>query len=243
MLDISGVPCYEPVDITGNVKGGLIIIHEVWGLTEHIKNVADRFAQQGYYVIAPNLLSETDIEKIATTELQHSLFDPKKRNSIQPKLRELMAPLQSPDFAVKTNDKLLSVFNYLYQKSELKNKVGVIGFCFGGTYSFNLATLEPKLIVSIPFYGHCNHSVDQLHNIICPILAFYGKNDEGLMTGFNELQERMNQAGVKFNAQIYQDCGHAFFNDSNPYAYNKIAADDAWQKTLDFLEEHFVSNL
>jgi carboxymethylenebutenolidase len=223
----------------GPSLGGIILIHEVWGLNDHTKNVADRFSELGYSVLAPDLLSETDISEKVTPELQEALFDPKRRNQIQPKLRELMTPLQAPDFGAKTMAKLKDCFNYIYEMPELNQKVAIIGFCFGGTYSFNLAAQEERLKLAVPFYGHCDLSVEELSNIKGPVLAFYGENDEGLISKLDDLKQRMSEAKVDFTAQVYPDCGHAFFNDTNSFAYNEKAAKDAWQKTVDFLAKNF----
>jgi carboxymethylenebutenolidase len=202
----------------GRTKGGLILIHEVWGLTDHIKSVADRFAVEGYLILAPDLLSETGITTDLVGGLQEELFDPQRRSEAQPKLRQLMAPLQSPGLGEKT-----------------LAKIGITGFCFGGTYSFSLAVRQPKLRAAVAFYGHADFSVQQLRQIKCPILAFYGENDERLMVVLPELKTKMKKAGVDFTAKVYKNCGHAFFNDTNKFAYNDDAAKDAWRKTLKFL--------
>jgi carboxymethylenebutenolidase len=237
MITIDSVPAYE-VAPPGEALGGLIVIHEVWGLSAHIKDVAERFAAEGYHVIAPDLLSETDISAHATPQMQHDLFNPEKRNAVQPKLRELMAPLQSPEFARTTNDKLRAIFKYLYDQPALKHQVGVVGYCFGGSYSFSLAMIEPRLGAAVPYYGHADASVAELSNITCPVLAFYGEQDERLASALPELEEKMHAARVDFTAVVYPGAGHAFFNDTNPFAYNKAAAKDAWSQTLEFLDLH-----
>lgn len=236
-INIEKVPVYVSESKKDKTIGGLIVIHEVWGLNDHIKGVADRFAKEGYLVYAPDLLSNTGIEEKVTNQLQQDLFDPEKRNEIQPKMRELMAPIQQPEFAIKTIDALKSIFKELYIEPDTKNKVGVIGFCFGGTYSYNLAVNEPSLAACVPFYGHADQNVSELEKIVSPILAFYGEKDEALVSKLPELENKMNQARVDFSYQVYKNCGHAFFNDSNPYAYNKEAADDAWDKTIEFLSD------
>ncbi|MEJ0073492.1 MAG: dienelactone hydrolase family protein [Candidatus Saccharibacteria bacterium] len=106
--------------------------------------------------------------------------------------------------------------------------VAVTGFCFGGSYSFALAASEPRLKAAVPFYGHANlEDIDALRKIACPILAFYGENDAGLMENLPNVKSEMEAAGVAFTAQVYPDCGHAFFNDTNPFAYNAPAAKDS----------------
>lgn len=221
-------------DPEGDAKGGLIVIHEIWALNDQTKSVADRYAAQGYMVVAPDLLTMTDIAKHADT-MSLDLFNPEKRNQTQPKLRALMTPMQEPDFGKKTLGKLRACFDYLYDQPSVGQKVAVTGFCFGGSYSFNLAINEPRLKAAVPFYGHAPLELEELKKIKCPILAFYGEKDENLMKDLPQLKKLMQEASVDFSAVTYPDAGHAFFNDANPYAYNEAAAKDAWQKALAFL--------
>jgi carboxymethylenebutenolidase len=201
--------------------------------------VADRVAEAGYIALAPEFLADTlDLE--ALRPMQGDLFDPEKRNAVQPKLRQLMTPMHNPEFGKKTIERLQSCFDYLYAMPEVKEKVAVMGFCFGGTYSFNLASIESKLKVSIPFYGHAEQDVQTLAQIKCPVRAFYGENDERLIEDLPGLTERMNEAGVDFSSKVYEDCGHAFFNDTNKFAYNKAAATDAWQMVQSILDQYMV---
>jgi len=226
---------------TGPIKGGLIVVEEIWGLRDHIKQVADRFAAEGYLVLSPDLLSEIDITEEMANRLQVKLFNPKTRNEAQPQLRTLMAPMQAPDFAEVAIAKLKTCFDYLIGQPETQEKVAITGFCFGGSYSFSLAVAEPRLKAAIPFYGHTDYDVAQLKQIKCPILAFYGEKDERLIEGLEELRSKMDQAGVDFTAQVYPGCGHAFFNDTNPFAYNRAAATDAWSRALEFLATNLTS--
>jgi len=220
---------------SGDIKGGLIVIHEVWGLANHIKTVADRFAAEGYLSLAPDLLSGTGLSEEFFGTLQKDLFDPAKRTAAQPKLREMMAPIQAPGFAETTVENLKQCFDYLYKQESTGQKVASIGFCFGGSYSFSLAVHEPRLKAALPFYGHADFSVDELKKIKCPIMAFYGENDERLMESLPKLEADMKAAGVDLTVKVYPNCGHAFFNDSNPHAYNQEAAQDAMAKSLTFL--------
>jgi len=217
------------------IKAAIIVIHEVWGLTDHMKSIADRFAAEGYLALAPDLLAGTEIDTSQLAGMQEALFDPERRNQIQPELRKLMAPLQSPEFGTTATARLRAAFDYLYDQPEAHQNVAVIGFCFGGTYSFSLAVEEPRLKLALPFYGHSDHSVDELKRIACPVRAFYGEQDERLIASLPDLTTRMHTAGVDFEAKVYPDCGHAFFNDSNRFAYNAAAATGAWKRALDLL--------
>lgn len=235
-LTCGGEPleAYEVVP-DGEVRGGLIVIEEVWGLTDHIKSIADRFAAEGYYVLSPELLSETHIKEHAGT-LMLDYFNPEKRNEAQPKLRALMAPIREPEFASKTVDRVKACFDYLFAVPEVQERVAVTGFCFGGSYSFALALHETKLKAAVPFYGHADISdPEALRRITCPILAFFGEKDENLIKDLPAVRDAMQIAGVDFTSQVYPGCGHAFFNDTNPYAYDEAAAKDAWRRTLEFL--------
>jgi carboxymethylenebutenolidase len=231
------VPLYV-VHPKGKPKGGVIVIHEVWGLAPHIKDVADRFAEAGYLAIAPDLLADAGITAELVGDLQEQLFDPERRTQVQPKLRELMAPLQAPGFGEKTTARVRECFHYLEDQPDLRGHVAIVGFCFGGTYSFTLAVEEPALKAAVPFYGHADFTVEELKNIMCPILAFYGEQDERLVTGLDKLTADMQEAHVDFSSHVYPNCGHAFFNDSNRFSYNEAAAKDSWKRTLDFLAAH-----
>lgn len=221
----------------GKVKGGIIVIHEVWALTDHTKSTADRYAAEGYITLAPNLLTMTNIAEYADT-LSLDLFNPEKRNEAQPKLRALMVPMQTQEFVDDTLGKLQVCFDHLYNMPEVNENVAVTGFCFGGGYSYTLAMHEPRLKAAVPFYGRSVSDIDVLRGIKCPVLAFYGETDDALVTQVPELRAKMKEAGVDYEAVIYPGCGHAFFNDANPYAYNESAAQDAWQRTLSFLQQH-----
>jgi carboxymethylenebutenolidase len=177
-------------------------------------------------------------DKAAQLQLQSDLFNPETRNQAQPKIRELMTPMQDPDFGGKTITKLEVCFDELYKRPEVDKKVAVMGFCFGGSYSFDLAVHEPRLKLALPFYGHTTEDVEEIKRIKCPIRAFYGEKDERLIASLPELKANMNTAGVDFEARVYPDAGHAFFNDTNPYAYNPEAAQDAWQSVLEYLKTY-----
>jgi carboxymethylenebutenolidase len=237
-VDGKALPVYVAGPTEG-AKGAVIVIEEIWGLTAHIKDITDRVGAQGYLAVSPNLLAETNIEEMVDDELAQSLFDPERRAAVQPQLRAIMAPIQAPDFSAGATRKLQACYDYLVQK--VGDNIAVMGFCFGGTYSFQLAATEPKLKAAIPFYGHAPTEVEELRRIKCPILAFYGENDENLMSQLPELEQNMRTAEVNFRPVVYPGCGHAFFNNTNEFTYNAAAAADAWQQTLAFLKSNLNS--
>jgi carboxymethylenebutenolidase len=117
--------------------------------------------------------------------------------------------------------------------------IGVIGFCFGGTYTFQLAIHDERIKAAVVFYGHPPEE-GEIPNIHCPILAFYGDQDANLMQTLPALKENMGKHGKSFEAVVYPGVGHAFFNDTNARAYNREVADDAWKKTLAFLKANVI---
>lgn len=225
-------------DPPGEVRGGIVVIQEIWGLADHIKDVADRFAEQGYLAIAPDLLGHVGLTPDVGAELQQLMSaDEATRTAAQPRMREAMGGARSPEFAAWAVPALRAVVDLLLEQDEVDGSVGVVGFCFGGSYSFVLALAEPRLRAAIAFYGSFPETGDPAA-IACPVLAFYGEEDHGITDGVPELEQRLADAGVDFTARVYHRVGHAFFNDTSPSRYNAEAAGDAWQRSLDFLGRH-----
>lgn len=221
-----------------DIRGSLIVIHEIWGLVDHIKDVADRFAAEGYLALAPDLLGVSGLDTSVIARLGADLADPAKRAQAQPRMREATAPLRAPEAAARIRTALGDAFEQLNSAPEGEGRTGVVGYCFGGTYSFALAAAEPQLQAAVPYYGSADLGPEELGRITCPVLAFYGEQDSRLMDGLPGLRQRFDEAGVDFQAHVYPEAGHAFFNDSNPAVYNRDAAEDAWRRTLAFLHEN-----
>ncbi len=217
----------------------IILIHEIWGLTDHIKDVANRLTKEGYAVLAPDLLSGTGVTDKIDQGIMKEIADPATRDEAQKKMREALTPIHSPEFAKETLDKLQVCFDYLLEDDRASEQIGVIGFCLGGTYAFDLAVNQPSLALAIAFYGHAPLEEQKLAKINCPVLAFYGEKDERLMAQVPELEKTMNRLEKDYDFVVYPNTGHAFFNDTNPVTYNQEAAEDAWAMVLAFLKEHF----
>lgn len=223
-------------------KGAVIIVHELWGLTEHIMQVADRLAMQGYYVLAPDLYSGKGHDRRMSEELQRAIFsrNEHERYAAQPKLRAMLEPTQTPQFASMALQRLQTCFEYMYNQPLVHQRVAIIGFGLGGTYAYDMALHEPRLKAALPFYGHCKHTVPELRHITTPILAFYGGQDKALASELKTLSAHMHDAHVDFLAIKYSAAGHAFFNDANPFSYRPSDASDAWRRVLSFLRDKMV---
>lgn len=219
-------------------SGGIILIHEIWGLNPHIKDVAKRLKDQGYAVIAPDLFSDISFEQTLDQSLFIEMMNPKTRDEAQKKMRTLFAPINSPDYAKKAVSKLQGCFDFLKKDNHSNGNIAVMGFCFGGTYSFALAAAQPGLKAALPFYGHPPEPLDRIKTISCPIFAFYGEKDPALINQLPELEQTMKKYHKQFEYKVYTGSMHAFFNDTNPITYNKEAALDAWTKVLSFLKDN-----
>ncbi|MCL5667120.1 MAG: dienelactone hydrolase family protein [Patescibacteria group bacterium] len=215
----------------------IILIHEVWGLNDNIKDIAGRLAGEGYAVLAPDLISQTGITEQIGPSILKEIANPDTKNEAQKKMREAMAPLQNPEFGRDTILRLEGCYNFLLSSGKTDNRIATVGFCFGGTYAWNMAIHQPGLAAAVAFYGHAPLDEDELSNISCPILAFYGERDENLVKQLPRLREIMDRLDKDFDYLVYKNAGHAFFNHTNLAAYNREAAEDSWVKTLAFLEK------
>jgi carboxymethylenebutenolidase len=233
--DSYAIPAYL-IEPEAGSKKGIILIHEVWGLNANMRSLSDRLSAEGYMVLAPDLIAHTGITEKVDQSILARLPDPATKDEAQKELRAALAPISTPEFGRETTERLMLCYDYL--KNEMKCKqVAVMGFCFGGTYSFHLAAHAP-LAGALPFYGHAPKA-DELKNISCPVLAFYGEKDTNLVSDLPRLANDMEELGKDFSYKVYPDTGHAFMNDTNPTTYVKSSADDAWQMSLKFLKKVF----
>jgi carboxymethylenebutenolidase len=237
-IDTTGgrIPAYR-ADPEGRVRGAVLLIHEVWGLVAHIRDVADRFAAEGYLTVAPDILSNAGVPPEVGAELQSLVFsaDEAARVAAQPRMREALSVARSPDYAEWATGVLVQVVDYLDAQSGGHGRIAAVGFCFGGTYVYAVAAEDTRIRAAVPFYGTVPEEAT-LGDIRCPVLAFYGERDERLTSRVPEYEAAMTAAGVAYTPIVYPGVGHAFFNDTNPTTYSEDAAADAWRRTLDFLD-------
>lgn len=220
-------------------RGGLVLIHEAWGLNDHIRGVADRFAAEGYAVLAPDLLGRVGVRPDLGTELQEALFsdDPDERAEAQPRLRAAMAPISDPAFGAATAAALRRTVDLLLEQPGTGDSVAVTGFCFGGTYSIVAAGADDRVRAAVAFYG-LPPRPESIGPVSAAILELVGDRDERLMGQLPGAREAFAAAGVDYRDHVYEGVGHAFFNDTNRRTYDADVAADAWRRTLDFLAAH-----
>src|SRR5579864_7408253 len=133
MIEISNsitLPAFLATPEGGNTYPGIILIHEIWGLDDHIKDVTKRYAKEGYVVLAPDFFAGTPIENAVSPDLFAQMSNPATRDEAQKKMRAALAPMQSPDFAKDMIHKLQMCFSNLEKQQQCNGKIGVLGFCF-----------------------------------------------------------------------------------------------------------------
>jgi carboxymethylenebutenolidase len=240
MIEIGGIDVYR-ADAAAPLRGGLILIEEIWGLVPHIKAVADRYAAEGYLVLAPELLGDL-LGAENGQQLMEARNDPdeSRRTAVQPALRQLFSGMSDPAFAAGAVQHLRSVVDALDAEPGVDGRIAVTGFCFGGTYAFALAAADPRIKAAVPFYGSAP-SAEDIARITCPVLALLGRQDTRLVEALPGVLDAFAESGKDFTAHVYPDAGHAFFNDTNPQTYNAADAADAWTRTTAFLAEHLTA--
>lgn len=228
-----GVISAYRADPEGAPRGGIVLIHEIWGLVEHIADVADRFAAEGYLVVAPDILSSVGVSPEVGAALAAAMSDPdpQVRADAQPLFREKYSASQAPDYASWAIDVLQQVTDYVDAQFDGEGDIAAVGFCFGGTYAWALATADTRIRLVVPFYGIPPEQTG-FADIRGSVLAFFGETDERVTSTLPSTSAALEAAGVDFTSVVYPGVGHAFFNDTNPITYDSDAANDAWAQTL-----------
>jgi carboxymethylenebutenolidase len=195
-----------------NSRASIIVIHEWWGLNEHIRDVAGRFAGEGYAVLAPDLY-----EGKVTKDTEEA--------------GRLMSGLDRS----RALEILNGAVEYLRGRVEDgSDRIGVTGFCMGGTFALLLPCYNPSIKAAAPFYGDIP-SDGELKNLSAPVLFIGAENDFWItLDKMERLKNKLGELGKKGEVRIYDGVGHAFFNDTRPDAYDGDCAEDAWKRVLTF---------
>jgi carboxymethylenebutenolidase len=216
-IQIAGPTCsvraFEARPATGEPHPGVIVIQEWWGLNDHIKDVAQRFAREGYVAVAPDLYSRLGNKVTA---------DPNEAG-------QLMMTLDKKDGVAD----LLAVVAHLKKAPGVKaDRIGVTGYCMGGSYATLLACHSGDIKAAAAFYGEVPED-ETLARLYCPLLYIYGTEDGWIQRkDVERLRETLKRHGKTAEVQIYPGAPHAFFNDTRKDVYHEKEAKDAWQRTL-----------
>ncbi len=194
---------------------GVVIIHEAFGLNENIKDIARRFANEGYVALAVDLFAGRNHAVCMVRFLGAWLFNSLDNGAIH----DLKASLT---FLSK-------------QPGVNESRLGAVGFCMGGGFAVCWACTDDRLKAIAPYYGTNPRPLKAVARL-CPVVGSYPGNDLTASSG-HRLDVELDRYHVPHDIKIYPGAKHSFFNDTLSN-YNEAAAQDSWERVLAFFEEH-----
>jgi len=194
---------------------GVVVIHEIFGLNENIRDIARRFADVGYVALAVDLFAGRNRAVCMFRFIGEQLFKPLDNNSI----RELKTAL-----------------TFLAEQPGVDNaRLGAIGFCMGGSFAIAWACNDDRLKVIAPYYGRYPRPLEAVARL-CPVVGSYPSGDFTTADG-QKLDVELDRYNIPHDIKIYPGARHSFFNDKGR-AYDAAAAQDSWQRVMTFFKEH-----
>ena len=227
------LPGKFPVYVTGSTdaKFAVIVIQEAFGVNDHIRSVADRFADAGYFAVAPELFHRS-----GSPDIPYDDF---------PAAMKYLGGLNREGL---TND-LNATTDFLATQGYHAANVAVVGYCMGGSVSFYAATLG-TVAVAASFYGGGVETgrfglpslLELASSLKCPWLGLYGDLDTGIpVEQVEALRRATAPLAVTTDIVRYADAQHGFNCDGRPAVYNEVASKDATRRTLEFFAAHLVA--
>lgn len=214
-LEIQGYLA-EPDD--EEAKAGLIVIQEWWGLTDDIKEIADRYSVEGYLAFAPDLYHG------------HAATEPDEARKL--------AMSMERDIAAQEIDAAIA-----WMKAEHGlTKVGCVGYCMGGGLTLATAIRPSSNVDAVHvYYGGGMPAAEQIATIKVPVLGSYGAEDEGIpVDQVDMLRATLEASSIPNDIKVYAGAEHSFFNDTRP-AYHEDAAMDSWMKSVEWFGQYLAS--
>ena len=203
----------------------VVVIHEIFGLSDWVRGTADDLAAAGYIAIAPDLLSGAGPDGGGTASLGG-------RDGVVRAIRGL-----DPD---QITADLNATAKYVTELPAANDKVAVCGFCWGGSQTFRYATNNPDLAAAFVFYGSGPDDSEAIEQIACPVYGFYGEMDNRVNSTIDRSRELTAGADKRYEPVIYDGAGHGFMRaGEQPDASeeNAQARQDAWERWRDILAE------
>jgi carboxymethylenebutenolidase len=193
----------------------VVVIHEIFGLNDNIRDIARRFASEGYVALAVDLFAGRN-RLVCMFRFMGGMFT----NSLNHQgIKDLKAAL-----------------TYLTQQPGVEAaRVGAIGFCMGGGFAIGWACTDDRLKVIAPFYGTTPRPLTAVQRA-CPVVGSYPEKDFTAGMG-RKLDAMLDDYHIDHDIKVYPDAKHSFFNDQRASSYNAEASADAWQRTLAFFKE------
>ena len=222
--DQTPIPVYEAYPAKEGEFPVIVVISEVWGLHEYIRDVTRRFAKEGYYAVAPgNLAAGTDLQKVLGVVFNVPI-------------ERLVGDIRATaDYARK-------------QPAARGDRIGVTGFCWGGGITLTFPAFYKDTSAAVAWYGGIKRAqkgdqkpvaaLDVAAQVPCPVLLLYGGADQGIPLADVDAEEAaLKAAGRTVEKHVYPGVGHAFFADYRP-SYNADAAKDGWERCLAWFQKY-----
>ncbi|MEE2993039.1 MAG: dienelactone hydrolase family protein [Gemmatimonadota bacterium] len=201
----------------------VIVIHEIYGLTDWIRSVADQLAADGFIALAPDVLSGKGPDGGDTDSFG-------SRDAVVGAMRKLSRE--------EVTTRLNAIRDYGIKLPAATEKFGSIGFCWGGSTSFAYATAQPELNAAVVYYGTAPDAAD-LGKINAPVLGFYGGDDARVNAGIPAAETGMKDLGKSYEHHIYEGAGHGFLRAQDDRdGANMRATQQAWPRTVAFFRQH-----
>jgi carboxymethylenebutenolidase len=212
------IQAYYAAPSDAGPHAGVVVIHEIHGLNQNIREIADRFAREGYAALAVDLFS-TGSRPVCMARIMNGM---------------LLRPLKNG-----VVDDLRAALHCLGSRPEVDaSRLGAIGFCMGGSYALQLACADDSMKVASLFYGMNPRPLEAVARA-CPLVGSYPEKDFTASAG-RKLDSALDAYGVAHDVKVYAGAHHSFFNDRGG-AHDAEAAADSWQRTLTFFQEHLAA--
>lgn len=215
------VPGYLAVPDGAGPFPGVVVIQEWWGLNDHVKDVVERFAGEGFAAVAPDLYRgqialEPDEARKLAMELQH-----------EQALKDIQGAV---DYLIGLD-------------AVAPKKIGVVGFCMGGGLAALASHQAQNLGAVVVFYGNVRDLGEDAiaRNVSVPLMGNFGEADQGIpLDSVNAAEARLKEHGKTVDFHVFPGAPHAFFNDTRPHIYDAAASKEAWTRTISWFRQHLA---
>ena len=228
-----GIPAYRAMPSTGGSFPVVLVVQEIFGVHEHIKDVCRRFAKLGYFAVAPELFArQGDVSKIA---------------DVQEVVSRVVSKVPDPQVM---SDLDATVAWAAETGKANAAKLGITGFCWGGRIVWLYAAHSPKLKAGVAWYGRLagqtselqpKYPLDLVKDLKAPVLGLYGGADQGIsVADVERMRAALKAAGKPSEIVLYPDTPHGFFADYRP-SYRPEAAEDGWRRLREWFKKYGVA--
>lgn len=226
------IPAYRAMPAEGGPFPVILVVQEIFGVHQHIKDICRRFAKLGYFAIAPELYArQGDVSKLEA----------------YPEIFKIVAKV--PDKQVMSDLDAAVAYAKGTGKADVA-KLGVTGFCWGGRIVWLYSAHNPNVKAGVAWYGRLVGETDELHpkypidivgDLKAPVLGLYGEADTGIpVASVEKMRAALKAAGKPAEIVLYPDTPHAFYADYRA-TYRKDKAEDGWKRLLDWFKKHGVA--